>query len=211
MNYLAHVALSQNDPELILGNMLGDFVPLSRINSYPPRVSLGIKLHKAIDRFTDSHPVFLRSKSHIRDDYRILKGVMVDIFYDHFLAVKWENYYQESLPAACQNFYAVFCSNLSLVPEKLQKMLPRLVSENWFVSYGTLEGINWVLNGLSGRLSRPNLLGRGIGELKEHYQKFSEDFDKFYPELQSFVVHWLRQNATSGMNQNIPPKPAGLL
>jgi acyl carrier protein phosphodiesterase len=90
MNFLAHLHLSGNNPNIMLGNFMGDFVKgKSYRQQYEPEIIKGIELHRSIDEFTDSHPVVTESKNRLRPTYRHYSGVIVDVFYDHFLAANW--------------------------------------------------------------------------------------------------------------------------
>ena len=85
MNFLAHLYLADDTPHSLIGNMLGDFVNGDFRSRYNTEICRGILLHRKVDVFTDNHPVFLHSKRRISNEYRLLKGIMVDLFYDHFL------------------------------------------------------------------------------------------------------------------------------
>ncbi len=187
MNFLAHLYLADDTPESVIGNMLGDFVTPETETQYNEAVRQGIALHRAVDKFTDSHPVFLRSKARIAPDYRLLKGIMIDIFYDHFLAKNWGEYAEEPLEAFARRMYRIFSGHFDLLPPRMQHMLPVMIRGNWLVSYREMRGVAWVLKGMSRRLSRKNNLAGGIRELERNYPAFEQDFREFFGELQAFV------------------------
>ncbi|MEZ4765004.1 MAG: ACP phosphodiesterase [Calditrichia bacterium] len=155
MNYLAHLFLADDTAESRIGNMLGDFVTPETELQFSPEIRKGIALHRAVDKFTDSHPVFLRSKSRISDDFRLLKGIMIDIFYDHFLAKNWENYADQPLELFAEEVYRQFSNHFEMLPPRMQHMMPVMIRGNWLVTYREIRGIAWVLKGMSGRISRP--------------------------------------------------------
>ena len=99
MNFLAHLYLSGNDPLVRLGNFIGDFVKGRDLaDRYEPAIVKGIELHRAIDEFTDQHAIVKQSKMRLRPKYRHYAPVIVDIFYDHFLAAGWDNHSEQLLP-----------------------------------------------------------------------------------------------------------------
>lgn len=187
MNFLAHLYLADNTPFSLLGNMLGDFAESNFRERYNEEICRGIVLHRKVDSYTDSHEIFRRSKKRIGERYRLLKGIMVDIFYDHFLARNWDDYSAMSLEDYCDYVYGVFTEYQSLVPPRMQRMLPVMISGNWLLSYRRMEGIAWVLKGMSGRLSRRNNLAEGIEELRNHYDGLESDFREFFPQLIDFA------------------------
>ena len=187
MNYLAHLFLADDTAESRIGNMLGDFVTPETELQFSPEIRKGIALHRAVDKFTDSHPIFLRSKSRISDDFRLLKGIMIDIFYDHFLAKNWENYADQPLELFAEEVYGQFSNHFEMLPPRMQHMMPVMIRGNWLVTYREIRGIAWVLKGMSGRISRPNILHRGIHSLTGKYAEFETDFVEFFAALQQFV------------------------
>ena len=187
MNYLAHLFLADDTAESRIGNMLGDFVTPETELQFSPEIRKGIALHRAVDKFTDSHPIFLRSKSRISDDFRLLKGIMIDIFYDHFLAKNWENYADQPLELFAEEVYHQFSNHFEMLPPRMQHMMPVMIRGNWLVTYREIRGIAWVLKGMSGRISRPNILHRGIHSLTGKYAEFETDFVEFFAALQQFV------------------------
>ncbi len=119
MNFLAHIYLSFEDPQIRLGNFIGDAVKGRRYENYPDPVRKGILLHRAIDSFTDSHPTTRLSTRRLHPGYSHYSSVIVDIFYDHFLAANWDRYCEVPLPAYTTSFY-------TLLEENLEWMLPSL-------------------------------------------------------------------------------------
>jgi acyl carrier protein phosphodiesterase len=187
MNFLAHLYLADDTPYSILGNMLGDFAESDFRERYNEEICRGIILHRKVDIFTDSHEIFLRSKRRVSDEYRLLKGIMIDIFYDHFLAKNWDFYSHTPLEDYSNYVYEIFATHQSLVPLRLQQMLPVMISGNWLLSYREIKEITWVLKGMSGRLSKKNKLAQGIEELQKNYDELENDFRKFFPRLVDYA------------------------
>lgn len=187
MNFLAHLYLADETPESIIGNMLGDFINADFRSKYSPEICRGIVMHQKIDQFTDSHPIFLQSRQRIHDDYRHLKGIMIDLFYDHFLAKNWQDYADEPLEDFCDRIYDIFQAHKSLLAPRLQRILPYMIEENWLTSYRGFEGIGWALSGISRRISRKNILASGLGQLEANYEELATDFRAFFPELANYA------------------------
>lgn len=187
MNFLAHLYLAEPTAESRIGNMLADFVTPDMDRQFSPEIQKGIAMHRAVDRFTDSHPIVRKSQQRIDNRFRLLKGVMVDIFYDHFLAKNWPKYADMPLEAFAREVYAQFSEFYPILPPRMQRMMPVMIRGNWLVSYRELRGIRWVLKGMSGRLSRPNLLSEGITELEKNYPGLESDFFAFFDELREFT------------------------
>jgi acyl carrier protein phosphodiesterase len=178
--------------------MLGDFAESDyRERDYRERyneeICRGIVLHRKVDIFTDNHETFQRSKRRISNEYRLLKGIMADIFYDHFLAKNWDFYSDTPLEEYCVYVYNIFIAHQSMVPLRLQRMLPIMISGNWLLSYREIEGITWVLKGMSRRLSKRNKLADGIEELQKNYRGLENDFREFFPRLIDYA-NTLKQN-----------------
>lgn len=183
MNYLAHLFLSDGTPESLIGNLLGDFVKGSIENIYSPGIIKGIYLHRKIDSFTDSHPIFRSSKRLIAIDRRRFSGIMIDVFYDHFLAKNWSSYSSIPLADFTNHVYQVLQENKKILPERLKNILPDMIAHDWLASYKEISTINRAINGISRRIKRKNNLFGGIEELFLNYQQLQTDFSIFFPEL----------------------------
>ena len=111
MNFLAHIYLSGDNDFIKIGNFMADSIKGDNYNNYPEYIRKGILLHRSIDSFTDLHPVFRKSKHRLHDRYGHYSGVIMDIFYDHFLAKNWSNYSEIPLEKYVFNFYQFFWSS----------------------------------------------------------------------------------------------------
>ena len=190
MNYLAHLLLAKNTPESQIGNLLGDFVKghLEQYETiYSHEIILGIKTHRQIDFFTDTHPIYLKSKNRISSNYRVLAGIIIDICYDHFLANHWNLFCHENLDVFVQKIYVMLKDNQEILPERLKKILPSIISENWLVSYKNISGINLTFMRLSKRLKRENNFATAVNELMKNYPEIESDFLMFFPEVMNYV------------------------
>ena len=189
MNYLAHVYLSDDGtPESLVGALLGDFVKGDDHRNYPPAIQRAILLHRKIDAFTDAHATFRRSKRRIDPLFRHTRGILVDLFYDHFLARDWPDYHPRPLAEYTQRVYAALGLYQDLFPPRLQQAYPFMKRDDWLSSYGELENVGRALQGLSRRLQVPNRLPEGLAELKRHYTGLEADFREFFEAVKSFVA-----------------------
>jgi acyl carrier protein phosphodiesterase len=187
MNFLAHVYLSGNDSEIMIGNFIADFVKGKKKDDYPDKIRKGIELHRMIDDFTDHHAVTDRSKNKLRPKYGKYSGVIVDLYYDHFLAANFSEYSDVPLEKFSQNTYSILQANTDKLPEGVHYFLPFMIERNWLLNYSTVDGIGRALSGLSLRVSFENKMGDSIEDLKQQYQSFENDFREFFPELIKFA------------------------
>ncbi len=195
MNFLAHLYLSGNDKEIIAGNFMGDFVKgREKIKTYSPGIARGIMLHRAIDMFTDSHPITAQSKARLRSKYRHYSGVIVDVFYDHFLANNWTRFHEVPLQEYSQYAYEVIHAFKSILPEEAKHMLPYMVQYNWLYNYKSIEGINRTLTGMSRRTSFESQMQHASKDLEIFYEDFKMEFDIFFPQIKKHCEDWLKEN-----------------
>ena len=180
MNYLAHAYLSFNEPEILVGNMISDFVKGKKKFDYPPLIQKGIALHRAIDEFTDDHAATKKAKEIFRKDYRLYAGAFVDVVYDHFLATNENEFTDESLMAFSQSTYQQLSAYTSLFPERFQKMFPYMQMQNWLYNYRLKWGIEKSFGGVV----------RRSAYLTESEKAF-ELFEKNYDELQQCSAEFL--------------------
>jgi acyl carrier protein phosphodiesterase len=189
MNYLAHLYLSDDGtPESLVGALLGDFVKGDDHRNYPPAIQRAIMLHRQIDAFTNAHPVYRRSKGRIDPSFRHTRGILVDLFYDHFLARDWLDYHPHPLPEYTRWVYAAMSPYQHLFPPRLQQAFPFMLRDDWLYSYREMENVGRALQGLSRRLRVPNRLPQGLAELKRHYTGLEADFREFFGAVKSFVA-----------------------
>jgi acyl carrier protein phosphodiesterase len=187
MNFLSHLYLSGSSEGLIIGNFIADSVKGSDYKIYPPEIQKGILLHRQIDSYTDTHPIVEESKKRLREKYRKYASVIVDIFYDHFLAINWKDFSEEELNTYAQNIYVLMQQNQALLPLKSLHFTKYMISYNILEAYSRLEGIEQVLKGMAQRAKFESNMEHAIVDLKEHYHLFDNEFKLFFPELKQFV------------------------
>ena len=192
MNWLAHVFLSERNVEFRLGNLLADLVRGDDRSRMPPEFLRGAACHKAIDAFTDAHPIVRRSRARIDPRHRRFSGVLVDIFYDYCLARHWSDYSAESLPAFTASFYAEAKSHPLSLPEAAETTLARIISHDLLGQYVRIAGVENSLRRMSlylaRRWGREFRLEAGAQDLLAHEAAFDADFAEFFPQLQAHIT-----------------------
>ena len=183
MNYLAHLYLAEPTPEGILGSLLGDFVKGRLDSSLPAAIRRGIRLHRAIDSYTDAHSVHLASRNRVSPKRRRYAGIIVDVCYDHFLCRRWQDYSTDSLERFAARVYDVLRTHGDALPERLRQIAPRMISHDWLCSYGDLDNVGRALDGISRRFKRNNPLAGALAEVEGNYNELAADFDMFFPQL----------------------------
>ena len=186
MNYLAHLHLGGQRPGQWLGSLYGDFVKGRLQGQYDPEIEAAIQLHRSIDVFTDRHPLVDTALSRFSLTRRRYAGIVLDVFFDHCLARDWTLYAERPLALFTSDVYRVLSTEPQL-PERLARIAPYMVADDWLGSYREFEVLEQVLRGISRRLTRPEELAAAMQELRRLYEPLSEDFRLFYPQLQDFA------------------------
>lgn len=187
MNYLVHLYLSGADPELQLGGMMGDFVKGPIPADYPEKLALGLHLHRRIDSLAQNSPFTRQSRQRLDPKFGHGRGIIVDIFYDHFLASSWSDFSTEPLESYADKVYRLLQEKHAQLPAGLQQVAPRMIEHNWLVSYQHHWVVGRALKRIAQRLSRPLPLGEGVDDLAAHYALFLLDFKGFMNEAADFV------------------------
>ena len=186
MNFLAHIYLSFNDKEITIGNFIADSIRGNKIDHLPKRVQKGILLHREIDTYTDSHKIPKISSKRLHKNYSHYSRVIVDIYYDHFLAKNWSTYSDVPLKDFVDDFYDLLEDNYSILPAGVKRMMPYMIADNWIFNYSRMEGIDRVLNGMNRRTKNRSKMNFAIVDLEEHYSEFENEFTTFFEELITF-------------------------
>jgi acyl carrier protein phosphodiesterase len=143
-------------------------------------------LHRNIDTYTDAHKTVRLSTKRLHEKYGHYSGVIVDILYDHFLAKNWSVYCDDPLDDYVQKFYDSLEENYDILPLRIQKMMPFMVTDNWLLSYASIEGITRVLEGMNRRTKHHSGMNEAVNELEEFYSAFEKEFTHFFDELIEF-------------------------
>lgn len=183
MNFLAHLYLSGDNDLVKIGNFMADGIHGRKPETFPTLVEKGILLHRAIDSYTDAHPVFRQGTKRLHPRYHHYAGVIMDIFYDHFLAKNWKAYSNESLDGFTQAFYKSLHANYDILTDRTKSIMPFMIEHNWLMSYVTIEGIGRILTQMDRRSKNKSGMGQSIQELVEFYEIFEAEFTLFFDDL----------------------------
>ena len=187
MNYLAHLLFAESTPESLMANLMGDFVKGRLAADWHPALRPGVLLHRQIDAFTDSNPVFLRSASRFSNRRRRFAGIILDICYDHFLSRHWDRFHDQPRSEFIAHCYQLLERYRGYQPETMQRPLRLMLDQDWLSAYADANKIVLVLDRVAHRLRRPEpMLGAGE-EFLQHYSGLEQDFLDFFPELMTFV------------------------
>lgn len=188
MNFLAHIYLSGDEEDTLLGNFIADMVKGRQIDNFHQGIVDGIMLHRKIDTFTDTHPIVDQSKNRLRNKYRLYAGVVVDMFYDHYLAKNWNDYSRYSLTRFVKEAYHILLKNYFLLPVRAKNMLPYMVSSNWLVNYASLDSMEQIFEGMAMRTPFKSGMESAVDDLRLYYGDFENEFRTFFPELVDYVA-----------------------
>jgi acyl carrier protein phosphodiesterase len=186
LNYLAHSYLSFGRNELIIGNFIADSMHGNNFSGLPAGVVKGIKLHRKIDSYTDSHPVYLSSKHRFRKEFDKYSGVLMDIIYDHFLAKNFEKYSSVPLQEYSTGIYKALQDNYEFLPENAKRFYGYMTERNILYHYSSLKGIETVLTHLSHRIRHRYELQLAMPILEREYEEIEAEFSVFFEALSTF-------------------------
>ncbi|MES2002940.1 MAG: ACP phosphodiesterase [Bacteroidota bacterium] len=187
MNYLAHASLSFNNPGILAGNMVSDFVKGKKQYDYPELIQKGIRLHRAIDTFTDQHAVTKEAKNLLKPAAGAYAGAFMDVVYDHFLALDTNQFPDDSLAAFATQVYAQLTEQQSVLPEKFVRILPYMRSQNWLYHYRDTEGIEKSFGGLARRAAYLDDASGVFALFLEQYEKLRIHYQSFFPEVKAYA------------------------
>ena len=188
MNYLAHIYLSGDNKLIKIGNFMADSIRGKSYEVYERDIKRGILLHRAIDSFTDMHPIYRQSKHRLHSKYGHYSGVIMDIFYDHFLAKNWSLYSKTPLEEFTTDFYILLETNYEILTDKVKSIIPHMRNKNWLLSYSTIDGMQNIMNQMNYRIKNRVPMDESIQELQEYYTEFESEFKLFFTEIQAFSI-----------------------
>lgn len=193
MNFLAHIYLSGADEGITIGNFIADGIKGKKYLDYPEKIQKGILLHRGIDSFTDQHPIVRQSTARLHENYGHYSGVIVDILYDHYLAKNWDQYHSQPLDEYIQDFYELLRSSFEILPTRIRRMMPYMMSDNWLLSYATIPGISNILDQMNVRTKGVSKMNFAVLELEQYYTEFETEFTSFFKELIAFSENKLKE------------------
>lgn len=168
---------------------MADGIHGKHFDTFPMDIQKGIILHRSIDTFTDAHPIFRQSTKRLHAKYHHFSGIIVDMFYDHFLAKNWSSYSDEKLDDFISRFYQSLKDNYDSLNPRTQKFMPYMISQNWLLSYQTIEGIEGILTQMDSRMlsrmKKESNMRYAVAELELYYHEFEAEFTTFFEELKT--------------------------
>ncbi|MFM9908007.1 MAG: ACP phosphodiesterase [Chitinophagaceae bacterium] len=198
MNYLAHAYLSFRDPEILVGNIISDFVKGKKKFDYPKNILKGIELHRAIDQFTDQHDVTRMSKEIFRPYYRLYSGAFTDIVYDHYLANDLTKFNETQLLDFSQWVYITLNDYQQYFPEHFSRMYPYMKQQNWLYNYRLRSGMEKSFGGLVRRAAYLTESEMAFRLFEENYERLNRYYQSFFPELYHFAFNQMKEIQLSG-------------
>jgi len=187
MNFLAHIYLSGDNIQLAFGNLIADGVKGKAFLDYPKSIQKGIILHREIDNYTDHHPLFKACVSKLFPTYHHYSRVIIDMYFDHFLAANWEKYHRHNLESFSLNFFNKLQKSIHLFPEHIQRFCNALIKYNWFQQYTTIADLKVILYQMEQRTAFTSNLAASTVELSQNYDYFEKQFSEFIKEIKIFT------------------------
>ena len=197
MNFLAHLYLSKNDTNIMIGNFIADHIRGNNYEGFSKEIQQGIFLHREIDTFTDAHAIVRKSKRRLHERYRHYDGVIIDIFYDYFLAKNWSEYSAIPLDVYTDSINQLFNEISAELPVKSQNFIKYMIEYNILFNYQFKDGIERVLKGMNSRTKGKSKMDLAIEDLRNLEVEFEEDFTLFFKDLIANTNQKLNEITTS--------------
>ncbi|MGX5856351.1 acyl carrier protein phosphodiesterase [Dyadobacter jiangsuensis] len=199
MNFLAHILLSGENEGVVMGNYVGDFIKgrlsKEKTATWNPDYVVGLKLHRFIDSFTDTHPEVSEAKDVAAVTQGKLAGIVMDIYFDYFLAKNFEHYHKEPLFIYAHRMYSVIERNQHLIPETMVPMVRSMIRQDWLNTYATLDGIDTTFKRLSRRAGFLAPISTAVSDLRTNEAFYYGKFLSFFPELRRQAGQFIAENA----------------
>jgi acyl carrier protein phosphodiesterase len=194
VNYLAHFYLADPEEDLMFGNYIGDGVKGSDLSSYSETVQRGIRFHRFIDSFTDDHLLVRDAKKFFYPNQAKFSGVVVDVLFDHLLALNWERYAKHDLSEFAQRCYHVIDKHPETLPIRSERFYGYMVSNNILEGYGTEAGIQRVFQGMDSRTKFSSNMSESLIDFRANQEHLNDMFNDFFPELNQATENWKKEN-----------------
>ena len=187
MNHFAHLVLSQPTVESVVGNLLGDFARGVNLVDLSDPVRAGLMNHRAVDRFTDAHPLVVEMKHCFSAQRRRFAGIALDMYFDHLLIRHWGRLERGEFRQTIDDCYHFLVEGQHLMPEEMQRVSARIVAADWFGSYASIESIAEAMDRVAGRIRFPNRFDNAIDDIRANEAQIEKDFLEFYPQLRTHI------------------------
>lgn len=186
MNHLAHIYLSGTNKQLVIGNYIADYIRGNNYQHLPSEIITGIKMHRAIDEFTDNHTLFREATKLVRPSLSKFSGVAIDIFFDYFLANNWKDYHNTDLNSFSDEIYSLIKNNWDYIPEKGRRFYTYMVAHNLLLNYREMETLTMVFKGIDSRTQFETNLTQATYELNSNHDRLNDLFVRFFNDLKQF-------------------------
>lgn len=191
LNFLAHTYLSGENNLIAIGNLIGDMVKGNAYEKYETDIRTGLILHRAIDEFTDKHELFLKSKRILSPHFNRYSGIVLDIYYDHFLSKHWQEYSDKGLQDFVNELYILLIRKYRILPARAQQVIPFMIIRNWLGTYGNDKALHQVFLGMHRRTQKRGNMHIAVEVLKNNYEFLEKDFLLFFEDLKEFSAEKL--------------------
>lgn len=193
MNYLGHLALSGENEDVLFGNFIADAVKGNSYHNFNNSIQKGILLHRFIDHFTDSHPVYLKGKRRMYSDLPKVSGILLDILYDHILLIKWKDYFVKEPSEFIDSCYEILDAKIDLMPEKISYMFYYMKKDNWLLNYQFEWGLYKSISGIEKRITPSIDLEAFKTILNENKTAYFSEFDEFFKDILNESASYLKR------------------
>ncbi len=183
MNFLAHLFLSGGVEDLMIGNFIADSVKGKAYLDYRPGIQQGIILHRKIDELTDNHAITRELSQLFKSKYQKYSGIVIDIFYDHFLSKNWNEFTDIELKRFIKTSHKVLLKNIAILPLRVQTFLPIMIAKNRLYSYSKIKGLKIALDRMAQYTSLPAATDFAITTLKKNYEYLDKNFLIFFKDI----------------------------
>tara|TARA_B110000046_G_scaffold96145_1_gene103766 strand:+ start:2086 stop:2670 length:585 start_codon:yes stop_codon:yes gene_type:complete len=194
VNYLAHFYLADPDKDLMFGNYIGDGVRGSDLSKYSESVQRGIRFHRFIDSFTDDHLIVREAKKLFYPNQRKFSGVVVDVLFDHLLAINWKLHAEQELRVFAKHCYQVIDEYPETLPIRSERFYGCMVSNNILEDYGSQTGIQRVFQGMDSRTKFTSNMSASLEDFNNHSKELDLMFMQFFPDLINETERWKQEN-----------------
>jgi acyl carrier protein phosphodiesterase len=191
MNILAHALLSNKDEEIIVGNIITDFIKGNKINGVSEGIQKGVVIHREIDRFSDNHIVVKEVWKTLNPEFGHYARVVSDIYFDYFLSQNWSHFSTYSIDEYTQFAYNALNTKKSELPRYIRRIINRIIAYDWFKQYQTVHGLGHVFRGLSRRAEFQNKFENASIYMQENQAYLNQKFLCFFPELQEHINRFI--------------------
>jgi len=183
MNYLAHCYLSCSEEDILIGNFMTDFLKKSEEANYTGRILDGIKLHRQIDTFTDTHPASLELRALLRKRHGKYAPVVVDLVWDHFLCLNWNKYSDSSLPSFNKTIYEVLAKRKTELPEKLKGRMDKMIGSDFLMAYANEDNMLKSLKWMDNRVKFQSAFTDTLLDIEDNFIIIDKLFSDFFPDV----------------------------